>query len=109
MVEERITQMIPQVAIVRLPGIFGPGLKKNVIYDLIHDNNLRQVHPGGVFHYYDLRRFSDDIDRAWLLGCSILNVSTAPFGTGDILPGKELGGNGTALAGYDMLLKDPGA
>ncbi|MCW1885165.1 hypothetical protein OKA04_10535 [Luteolibacter flavescens] len=113
MVEERIAEMFPQVMIVRLPGLFGPGLKKNVIYDLIHDNNLHQVHPGGVFQYYDLRRLADDIDRAWALGCPILNVSTAPLGTGEIrdrfFPGKEPGGSGPAPAGYDMLSKHAGA
>ena len=107
--EEQVAGMFPQVLVLRLPGLFGPGLKKNVIYDLIHDNNLHQVHPGGVFQYYDLRRLADDIDRAWSSGVSTLNLSSGPIGTSEIrdrfFPGKELGGTGPAPAGYDMLSK----
>lgn len=108
-VEERIRSMFPQVLVLRLPGLFGPGLKKNVIYDMMHDNNLHQVHPGGEFQYYDLRRLADDIDRAWSLGIGTLNISSAPLGTAEIrdrfFPGLELGGSGDAPAGYDMRSK----
>ena len=111
--EQRIAEMFPETLVLRLPGLFGPGLKKNVIYDLIHDNNLHQVHPGGVFQYYDLRRLADDIDRAWALGLDMLNVSSGPIGTSEIrdhfFPGKELGGTGPAPAGYDMLSKHAAA
>lgn len=104
--EERIRELFPQVLVVRLPGLFGPGLKKNLIYDMIHDNNLHQIHPGGVFQYYDLRRLADDIDRAWELGLTLLNVSSEPLGTAEIrdrfFPDKELGGTGPAPAIYDM-------
>lgn len=107
-VEDRIRGMFPRVLILRLPGLFGPGLKKNVIYDLIHDNNLDKVHPGGVFQYYDLRRLADDIDRAWELGIDLLNLSTGQLATSEIrdrfFPGKELGG-GPVPASYDMRSK----
>ena len=107
--EQRIAEIFPRVTVLRLPGLFGPGLKKNVIYDLIHDNNLHQVHPGGIFQYYDTRRLAEDIDNAWSLGCPLLNVSSAPIRTCEIrdrfFPGKDLGGTGAAPAGYDMLSK----
>jgi nucleoside-diphosphate-sugar epimerase len=108
--EDRIRRMFPRVLILRLPGLFGPGLKKNVIFDLIHDNNLDKVHPGGVFQYYDLRRLADDIDKAWELGIDLLNISSAPLGTSEIrdrfFPEKELGATGPAPASYDMQSKN---
>jgi nucleoside-diphosphate-sugar epimerase len=111
--EERIRAIFPRVLVLRLPGLFGPGLKKNVIFDLMHDNHLEKVHPGGVFQYYDLRRLADDIDRAWSLGLETLNVSSAPLGTAEIrdrfFPGKELGATGPAPAGYDMRSKHAAA
>lgn len=108
-VEDWVREHFPSVLIVRLPGLFGPGIKKNVIYDMIHDNNLDKVHPGGVFQYYDLRRLADDMDRAWELGVDLLNISCAPLATSEIrdrfFPGKELGACGAAPAGYDMKSK----
>jgi len=106
LVEDRIRELFPNVLILRLPGLFGPGLKKNVIFDMLHDNDLHKVHPGGVFQYYNLRHLADDIDRAWSLGLSVLNISTEPLGTGEIrdsfFPDKELGAGGPPPAGYDM-------
>lgn len=108
-VEDWVKDRFPRVVILRLPGLFGPSLKKNVIYDMLHDNNLDKVHPRGVFQYYDLHRLADDIDRAWHLGLDLLNVSSEPLGTGEIrdrfFPDKELGATGPAPAGYDMKSK----
>ena len=28
-----------------MPGVFGNGLKKNIIYDLIHNKNLKNILP----------------------------------------------------------------
>ena len=108
-VEDWIRKQFPEVLIVRLPGLFGPGIKKNAIYDMLHNNGLEKIHPGGVFQYYDLRRLADDIDRAWELGLPLLNASTEPLATSEIrdlfFPGKELGAIGPAPAGYNMKSK----
>lgn len=108
-VEDWVKQQFPQVLILRLPGLFGPGIKKNVIFDLIHDNNLDKIHPEGVFQYYDLRHLAADIDKAWELGIELLNLSTGQLATSEIrdqfFPGKELGGSGPAPASYDMKSK----
>ena len=104
--EDRIREQFPEVLVLRLPGLFGPGLKKNVIYDLLHGNDLHKIHPGGVFQYYDLRHLTADIDQAWKLGLRLLNLSCEPLGTGEIrdrfFPGAELGASGPAPASYDM-------
>lgn len=112
-VEDWVKQQFPEVLILRLPGLFGPGIKKNVIFDMMHDNNLDKIHPDGVFQYYDLRHLADDIDRAWELGMELLNLSTGQLATSEIrdifFPGKELGGTGPAPASYDMCSKHAGA
>jgi nucleoside-diphosphate-sugar epimerase len=108
-VEDWIRARFPNVVVLRLPGLFGPGIKKNVIFDMIHDNGLDKVHPDGVFQYYDLRRLADDIDRAWELQIPLLNLSTAQLATSEIrerfFPSKQLGGTGPAPASYDMRSK----
>ena len=108
-VEDWVRKHFPNVLILRLPGLFGPGIKKNVIFDMLHDNGLDKVHPDGLFQYYDLRRLADDIDRAWELGIDLLNLSTGQLATSEIrdryFPSKELGGTGPAPASYDMRSK----
>jgi nucleoside-diphosphate-sugar epimerase len=108
-VEDWVVERFPRVLILRLPGLFGPRIKKNVIFDMMHENNLDKIHPDGVFQYYDLRRLADDIDRAWDLGIDLLNVSSEPTATYEIrdrfFPDIELGAIGTAPAGYDMRSK----
>lgn len=105
-VEDWVKQQFPEVLILRLPGLFGNGIKKNVIFDMLHDNNLEKIHPDGVFQYYDLCHLADDIDRAWEIGIDLLNLSTGQLATSEIrdkfFPGKELGGTGLAPASYDM-------
>ncbi|MES2659822.1 MAG: NAD(P)-dependent oxidoreductase [Verrucomicrobiota bacterium] len=112
-VEDWIRERFPESRILRLPGLFGPGIKKNVIYDLLHDNGLDKVHPGGVFQYYDLKYLTRDIDRAWDLGLGLLNLSCEPLATAEIrdryFPGKELGASGPPPAGYDMRSKHAAA
>lgn len=105
-VEEWVCKQFPRVAVLRLPGLFGPGLKKNVIYDMMHDNGLEKVHPDGVFQYYDLRELAGDIEKVWDQGIELLNLSSAPIATSEIrdrfFPLKELGATGPAPMGYDM-------
>lgn len=62
----------------RLPQLFGPGIKKGLVFDLANDHRVEFIRPDGVFQYYDLTRMSDDIDVALACGLSVLNVATEP-------------------------------
>jgi nucleoside-diphosphate-sugar epimerase len=64
--------------VLRLPGLFGPGLKKNVIYDFLHDNMLDRVHADSAFQFYDLAWLWGDIERALGEGVRLLNLATEP-------------------------------
>lgn len=63
---------------VRLPGLFGRGLKKNVVYDLLHDHQVDQIHPDGSFQFYHLDNLWADITRARQEGFTLVNFATAP-------------------------------
>ena len=91
--------------VVRLPGLFGKGLKKNVIFDLLHDNQVDRIDPDAAFQYYDLRRLADDLDRVRRCDLRLLNVATPAIQTRRIA--EELFGRSLAVrpgphGRYDM-------
>ena len=82
--EAFVREHFPGALIVRLPGLFGPGLKKNVIYDLIHDNNVDKIHPDGSFQYYNLQHLWDDIQTALDNKLKLLHITSEPVKTSEI-------------------------
>ncbi len=57
-----VRQRFPEHTILRLPGLFGKGLKKNVLFDLLTGNRVDQVHEGDAYQWYDLADLVADID-----------------------------------------------
>ncbi len=70
--------------IVRLPGLYGDGIKKNVIFDLLHNNQLDKIHRDGVYQYYNLDNIWRDIEIALKHGLSLLNLATPPVSTEEV-------------------------
>ncbi len=105
-VEDTIQQLFECVHIVRLPALFGPGLKKNVIYDLMHDNCLDAIHPHGSFQYYDVRRLWRDVQVVTRNNLKVANFATRPIETCEIVqryfPGKQIASQAARPAAYDM-------
>jgi nucleoside-diphosphate-sugar epimerase len=62
--------------IVRLPGLFGRGLKKNIIYDLLHGNNVDQIHADSVYQFYYLEHLWVDVAK-YAFG---INFTNRPVG-----------------------------
>ncbi len=50
--------------ILRLPALFGPGLKKNLVFDLLHGRPSDGVSLDSVFQWYDLARLTEDLRLA---------------------------------------------
>lgn len=104
--EDFVRRSIDNSLIVRLPGLFGPGIKKNVIFDLMNDNNVDRIHPDGEYQYYDLTRLNDDIEVAWRNGLRLVNLATEPLPTSRLASevfGRELAvPEGVAAGRYDM-------
>jgi nucleoside-diphosphate-sugar epimerase len=70
--------------IVRLPGLFGKGLKKNVIYDLLHDNMVDKIHYAGSYQYYNLANLWKDIGIAIENNLDVVNIATEPVTTQEV-------------------------
>lgn len=70
--------------ILRLPALFGTGLKKNAIFDLLHGNQVDLIHPDSRYQFYDVARLSDDIDRALAAKLDLVNMATEPIAMRDV-------------------------
>jgi len=103
--ERAMTDRFDDVMIVRLPALFGPGLKKNVLFDLLHDNCLDTINPASRFQWYDLGHLWRDIERCWMGGIRLVNLVNEPIPTADILDHFFAGvrvGAGAPAASYDV-------
>jgi len=81
---EQFCQQNFDTTIVRLPGLFGPGLKKNVIFDLLNDNNVDKIHKDGVYQYYNLENIWKDIQIALDNNLPLVNLATPPVSTKEV-------------------------
>ena len=70
--------------VIRLPGLFGHGLKKNVIYDFLNNNNVDQIDSRGVFQFYSLQHLTRDIEKARGDGIELLNITSEPTSVGEV-------------------------
>lgn len=82
--ERYVAERFARHLIVRLPGLVGPGLRKNAIFDLHNDNRLDAVDSRGVFQFYPMVNLSADLDRAWERDLRLLHLSAAPLSIGEI-------------------------
>lgn len=83
--EKYIINKFNDYNIIRLPGLFGKGLKKNIIYDLIHNNNVKDIQINSVFQWYYLDWLKNDIDIVLQNNIKICNLFTEPIHTKHIL------------------------
>ena len=49
--------------IVRLPALYGFGLKKNALYDLLNNNNIEKIRSHWIFQWYNLEWLYNDIQN----------------------------------------------
>lgn len=64
--------------IIRLPGLFGDGLKKNIIYDFLYDNMMDKIHKDSFFQFYNLDKLWRDIEICLKHGLKLVNFATEP-------------------------------
>lgn len=92
--------------VVRLPGLFGHGLKKNAIYDLLNDNQVDRINPNSAFQWYPTRRFGADLEAVISSDLDLLNLSVEPVATRQIadafFPDARIGSADLPAARYDM-------
>jgi nucleoside-diphosphate-sugar epimerase len=110
--ERFVRAHFPAATIVRLPALFGPGLRKNVVFDLLADNGLEAINPASRFQWYPVTRLAPDIATAEAHGLTLLNLFPEPMATSAILercfPGKLVGADAGAAVSYDLRTRHAG-
>lgn len=76
--ERHIRDKFRDYLILRLPGLYGRGLRKNAIYDLYHDNMVDAINPVNTFQWYDVRRLEEDMQSILKEGIQICNITAEP-------------------------------
>ncbi len=76
--EHFIQETFAAHTIVRLPALFGTGLKKNFIYDLLHDNCLDWTDARSAFQFYNMARLSADCSKALDADLRTVNFAVEP-------------------------------
>lgn len=106
LLEKFVEENFQNHLIVRLPGLVGPDLRKNVIFDFLNRNNLDAIDSRGVFQFYPMVNLWYDIQIALQAHLPLVHLTAAPVSVSDI----SLQGFGTPFtrvlecepARYDM-------
>lgn len=65
--------------IVRCPNLYGINLKKNFLYDLIHNTGLEQRHSDSLLQFYNLDNLWKDIQKIINNKIKLINLSVEPL------------------------------
>ncbi|CAN5866217.1 hypothetical protein BH23ACT12_BH23ACT12_03210 [soil metagenome] len=84
LLERFVQDNFPNHLIVRLAGLVGPGLRKNVIFDFLNDNNLQSIDSRGVFQFYPMVNLWFDIRSALGDGLKLLHLTAEPLSVADM-------------------------
>lgn len=84
MLEKFVAGHFSNHLIVRLPGLVGPGLRKNVIFDFLNGNNLQAIDSRGVFQFYPMVNLWWDIQTALHAGLRLVHLVAAPVSVAEV-------------------------
>jgi dTDP-4-dehydrorhamnose reductase len=84
LLEKFVEEHFPKHLIVRLPGLVGPGLRKNVIFDFLNNNNLNAIESRSVFQFYPMVNLWFDIQIALQKGLKLVHLTAEPVSVSDV-------------------------
>lgn len=84
LLEGFVQQTFADHLIVRLPGLVGPGLRKNAVFDLLNDNNLHAIDSRGVFQFYPMVNLWFDLKAAQRAGLRLVHLAAEPVSVAHI-------------------------
>lgn len=84
LLEKFVESNFANYLIIRLPGLVGPGLRKNIIFDFLNTNNLDAIDSRGVFQFYPMVNLWYDIQIARKAGLRLVHLTAVPVSVADI-------------------------
>ncbi len=84
LLEKFVQDRFPCHLIVRLPGLVGPGLRKNVIFDFLNSNNLDAIDSRCLFQFYPMVNLWYDIQIALKNKLQFVHLTAAPMSVADV-------------------------
>jgi nucleoside-diphosphate-sugar epimerase len=82
--ERQLAKFLPNLHIIRLPGMYGPGLKKNLIFDLMNGKPKPVINSTSKFQFYDVRSLPAHIALCLDNEINVLNLATEPISVFEI-------------------------
>lgn len=70
--------------IVRLPGLVGPGLRKNIIFDFLNNNNVNQIDSRNIFQFYPMVNLWSDIQTALNQQLKLVHLTSEPISVSEV-------------------------
>lgn len=74
-----------KLLVVRLPALFGVGLKKNYLYDLMNNNQVEKINFNSSFQWYSLSWLWEDLNLALEEGRKVVNLYAESIETSEIV------------------------
>lgn len=104
--EHFVRDRFPKALIVRLPGLVGPGLRKNAVFDLRNDNALHAIDGRARYQFYPMVNLWCDLQAALSAGLELVHFTAAPLSIAEIADecfGRDFGNTlDRPPAAYDL-------
>ena len=84
LLEEFVQRRFPRHLVVRLPGLVGPGLRKNAIHDLLHGHEVAKIDSRGVFQFYPMVNLWFDLQAALAADLRLVHLTAEPVSVAEI-------------------------
>jgi nucleoside-diphosphate-sugar epimerase len=82
--EQTLADRFPTL-VARLPGLYGPGIKKNVIHDFLKNHETHKIDSRGVFQFYGLHRLWKDLEIAMQHELALIHLPTEPVSVAEVV------------------------
>lgn len=83
--ERRLQSARAGVSVVRLPGLFGDGLKKNVLFDMLNGREISGVHPDDQYQWYSVDWLLRDIALVLGIGANRVFLTCEPIAVREVV------------------------